>query len=236
MIKIAVCDDEPVMCQQLKQLLSEFFTFENRPFDISCFANGLSLLASPFHYDLIFLDIQLPNINGVELAKRLRSQKFDGVLIFVTVLADYMPDAFEVEATDYLLKPIDQTRFRRTLQRVLKRLDDRLESSLFIQTANWCKSVKFGDIYYCEVRNRKIYLHTKQGIIDYYGKMKELEQQSGPHFIKCHRSFLVNPDYLSQYTNGLITLENGEKLPVSRQHHSLLMNQMLEYMAKQNGI
>ncbi len=236
MLKIAVCDDEPVMCQQLKLLLSEFLTSQNRPFEISCYGNGLSLLASPFHYDLIFLDIQLPNLNGVELAKRLRAREFDGILIFVTILADYMPDAFEVEAADYLLKPIDQSHFQRTLKRTLKRMDARWERSLFIQTANWCKSVKFSDIYYCEVRNRKIYLHTKHGVIDYYGKMKDLEQQAGSRFIKCHRSFLVNPDYLSQYANGQITLENGEYLPVSRQHHSLLMNQMLEYIAKQNHI
>ena len=198
MIKIAICDDEPVMCERLRQMVSSKLELWNVPYKITCRGNGAALLFSPPDYDMIFLDIQMPGPDGVQLAKRLRQQGFGGVLIFVTVLAERMLDAFEVEAMDYLCKPVDEDRLERALRRSLERLDKKEEKSLFIQTMNWYRSVKLKDIYYCEVINRKIYLHTRDGVMEYYGKIKDVEQQTAPYLIRCHRSFLVNPDYLKR--------------------------------------
>jgi Response regulator of the LytR/AlgR family len=144
-----------------------------------------------------------------------------------------MPDAFEVEAMDYLLKPVEEARLERTLKRSLKHLSVKEEKGLFVRTMNWCQNIKLKDIYYCEVINRKIYLHTKKGILDYYGKMKEVEQQTAPDFIRCHRSFLVNPAYLSEYRNGQAVLENGEQIPVSKNYHSDFMKKMMDYIGKE---
>lgn len=231
MLKIAICDDEPLMQEQLAQAVSAILTNRHRPFTVTPFSNGLALLASPLAYDLIFLDIQMPGPNGITLAKTLRRREFNGALIFVTAFQEHMPDAFEVEAADYLCKPIDSVRLERTLMRTVERLEALSEKCLFIQTANWCKSVKFSHIYYGEVINRKIYLHTKTGVIDYYGKMAELEKQLSSHFIRCHRSFLINPDYLLEYADGQIILENQACIPVSRKYHSVLMDRMMNYMA-----
>ena len=119
------------------------------------------LLCSPLDFDLIFLDIQMPGLDGVTLAKALRQKEFEGILIFVTILTECMLDAFEVEAMDYLCKPIDENRLDHALKRSLKRLGLKTEKHLFIQTMNWCKTVKLSDIYYCEVMNRKIFLSYK---------------------------------------------------------------------------
>lgn len=172
----------------------------------------------------------MPGLDGMSLARRLRTKGFNGILVFATVLTEYMSDAFEVDAADYLCKPIDKARLERTLDRSLKRLEERPEPSLFIRTASWCRSIRLSQIYYCEVINRKIYLHTKEGVFDHYGRMKDLEQQLGGHFIKCHRSFLINPEHLSSYAGGQVTLTDGSKVPVSRKYHQLLMDQMLRYM------
>ncbi len=230
MIKIAICDDEPVMCERLKQMVSSKLELWNVPYKITCRGNGAALLFSPPDYDMIFLDIQMPGPDGVQLAKRLRQQGFGGVLIFVTVLAERMLDAFEVEAMDYLCKPVDEDRLERALRRSLERLDKKEEKSLFIQTMNWYRSVKLKDIYYCEVINRKIYLHTRDGVMEYYGKIKDVEQQTAPYLIRCHRSFLVNPDYLKEYGNGEIALENGDRIPVSKKYHSVFVEGMMGYM------
>lgn len=119
MIKIAICDDEPVMCERLRQMVSSKLELWNVPYKITCRGNGAALLFSPPDYDMIFLDIQMPGPDGVQLAKRLRQQGFGGVLIFVTVLAERMLDAFEVEAMDYLCKPVDEDRLERALRRSL---------------------------------------------------------------------------------------------------------------------
>ncbi|MCI9006721.1 MAG: response regulator transcription factor [Lachnospiraceae bacterium] len=233
MIKIAVCDDEPVICEQLKQMVASKLKQWDEPFQIACYTNAVQFFYMPLDYDLIFLDIRMPNLNGMELAKKLREKDFEGVLIFVTVLEEYMPDAFEVEAMDYLLKPVEEARLERTLKRSLKHLSVKEEKGLFVRTMNWCQNIKLKDIYYCEVINRKIYLHTKKGILDYYGKMKEVEQQTAPDFIRCHRSFLVNPAYLSEYRNGQAVLENGEQIPVSKNYHSDFMKKMMDYIGKE---
>ncbi len=230
MLNIAICDDEALHCQRLKDQIGTLLSGWDRTFQISCYGNALQLLASPLDQDLLFLDIRMPGLDGMSLARRLRTKGFNGILVFVTVLTEYMSDAFEVDAADYLCKPIDKARLERTLDRSLKRLEERPEPSLFIRTASWCRSIRLSQIYYCEVINRKIYLHTKEGVFDHYGRMKDLEQQLGGHFIKCHRSFLINPEHLSSYAGGQVTLTDGSKVPVSRKYHQLLMDQMLRYM------
>lgn len=233
MIKIAVCDDEPVMCRRLKQMVASRLERWEEPFRITCYTNAVQFLYTPLDFDLIFLDIQMPNLDGISLAKRLRQREFEGVLIFVTVLKECMLDAFEVEAMDYLCKPVDELRLERALKRSLKRLNRKEERYLSIRTRDWCRKVKLGDIYYCEVVNRKIYVHTGNEVITYYGKIKEAEQQTAPDFIRCHRSFLVNPEHLSEYRDRSAVLENGERIPVSRSFHGMFMKKLMEYMEGQ---
>lgn len=233
MVKIAVCDDEPAMCKRLEEMITSKLKQRDETFRITCCTNAVQFFHGPMDYDLVFLDIQMPNLNGIELSKRLRGKGFEGVLIFVTVLEEYMPDAFEVEAMDYLCKPVDENRLERALERSLKRLKRKEERYLTIRTVNWCRNVKLKDIYYCEVVNRKLYLHTIDGVLEYYGKIREAEQQTAPDFIRCHRSFLVNPEYLSEYRDGQAILQNGEQVPVSKSCHALFMKKMMEYMGKE---
>ena len=230
MIKIAVCDDEEVMCEQLKQMIASRLKQQEETFQITCYTNAIQFLHTPLDFDLIFLDIQMPNLDGVELAKRLRQKEFEGVLIFVTVLKDCMLDAFEVEAMDYLCKPVDEQRLEAALKRSLKRLGLKEEKCLFIQTMNWCKSVRLRDIYYCEVIDRKIYVHTRSGVLEYYGKMRDLEKQTSPRLFRCHRSYLINPEHLLEYRGGLVKLENGDQVPVSKGCQKVLMREMTRYM------
>ncbi|MCI8889258.1 MAG: response regulator transcription factor [Hungatella sp.] len=230
MIKIAVCDNEPVMCETLKEMVSSKLGQWGEAFRITSYIHGASLLVSPLDFDLIFLDIQMPGLDGMELARRLREKEFGGILIFVTVLKECMEDAFEVEAMDYLCKPVDKDRLERALKRSLKRLGDRQQRYLVVKTMSWCRKVNLRDIYYCEVMNRKIFLHTRSGILEYYGKMKDLERQTEPFFIRCHRSFLVNPDYVWEYGEGQVILKNEERVPVSKHYHQALIERMMHYM------
>lgn len=232
MIKIAICDDEPIFCDSIKKTVSCYLAQKNIPCEIICYDDGAELLKIPHSYDLLLLDIQMPGINGIELAAKLRELEFEGAFIFITALKEYVFDAFEYEALDYICKPIDHTRLVKTLDRAVKRIQAQNHHSLLIQTTNWCKSVKLNSIYYCEVINRKIYLNTKNGIIDFYGKIEDLEKQLDQRFFKCHRSYLVNLDYVRQYSDGQISLENNEHIPVSRLRHQELMRAMLQYMKK----
>lgn len=231
MIRIAVCDDEPVMCGLLEEKLIALLKNHQVPYSISCFISSPELLTSPIAYDLIFLDIQMPGFNGMETARQLRERLPEAALIFVTVLKDYMPEAFQVETFDYLIKPIENTRLSLTLERALKKLKQRREPHLFVRMLNQCRSIAFSSIFYCEVINRKLYLHTQDGLIEYYGKMDALEKQLDNRFFRCHRSYLVNLDYLKAYSEGQILLQDESRIPVSRLRHGEFMNAMLQYMS-----
>ena len=113
MIHIAVCDDEPYMSEQIKALVSEFFRKKNREISLRMFAGGEELLKYGGPIDILFLDIQMKKIDGMETARRLRADRFQGFLIFITVLKEMVFQSFEVQAYDYLVKPVHAQRRRR---------------------------------------------------------------------------------------------------------------------------
>ena len=121
MIKISICDDDRIFCRQLKQTVSQKLDGLKEPYTIPCHYNSASLMAGPMDFDLLFLDIQMAGMDGISLARCLRQQDFPGAIIFTTILKDCMLDAFEVEAIDYLCKPIDDLRLENALKRTLKR-------------------------------------------------------------------------------------------------------------------
>ena len=126
MIKFAICDDEPVMLQEISDHLSQYMDEkEIASYCVSSFSGGRALLESGCDFDVIFLDIQMEQPNGMETAEILRQRNNRSLLIFVTVLKEYVFDAFEVSAYDYLVKPLDRERFRKTMDRAMRSLEQR---------------------------------------------------------------------------------------------------------------
>ena len=113
MIQFAVCDDDAALCASLSARLSNYMG-DARPHHVTCFSSGAALLASPQSFDVIFLDIQMEQPDGMETARQLRQRDRNSLLIFVSILRECVFDAFAVEAFDYLVKPLTQERFQRT--------------------------------------------------------------------------------------------------------------------------
>lgn len=232
MIKIAICDDEKEACEALRDKIFHYMQEKKEHFEIECFFSASTLLQTSCTYDMLLLDIQMPEQDGLTLARKIRANDSHSIIIFITALTEYVYDAFEVEAFDYICKPVADMRLHKVLDRALNKLSTNENKSLLIQTINWCKAVKLDDIYFCEVINRKIYLHTKSGVIAYYSKLEDIEKKLDSRFFRCHRSYLVNLDYLLEYTNGQIILENGENVPTSRLRHQDFMDAMMLYMKR----
>ena len=231
MINIAICDDEPSMVNELEIRTKKFFAETET--DISKFYDGTSLLKScnTMDYDIIFLDIKMNALDGMETARKLRNQNFDGYLIFVTILEDYVFDAFEVSAYDYLVKPVEDDRFLRTMNRLQKRLGS---SFLTIQKESESRLLALDEIVYCEVLNRKIYIHTTGGeTIDYYDKIESLEnrmKKSSDLFFRCHRSFLINMEYLNGFGKSSAHMYGGAEVPVSRLRRKEFESAVIKYL------
>ena len=236
MITFAICDDEPLMARELAGHLAGYMKEKSTTdYSVSSFSNGCALLESGGSFDVIFLDIQMEQPDGMETAKLLRQRGDHSLLIFVTVLKECVFDSFQVEAFDYLLKPLDSVRFKQTMNRVLRSLEQRAAEDIVIQRGTGCEVVLLSDIVYCEVLGRKIYLHKSDGTVsDYYDKLEDLERRVDGRFFKCHRSYLVNLDYVRGCQDGQVLLFQGERIPASRLRERELTQALLHYMKERS--
>ena len=152
-------------------------------------------------------------------------------LIFITVLKEMVFQAFEVQAYDYLVKPIEEECFEKTMERLFSAMQNAKDASLLVQKGYESNIIAFDDIVFCEIIDRKIYLHLKtEEVIDYYDRIENLETKLDGRFFKCHRSYLINLSHLKSYKNGMAYLINDKQIPVSRLRSKEFSSVVLKYM------
>ena len=231
MIRIAVCDDEEYMSDQIEALVREFFCKKNREPVILRFSCGEELLRYDGQIDILFLDIQMKDMNGMETARKLRAGRFRGFLIFITVLKEMVFDSFEVQTFDYLVKPLEEKQFEKTMERLYASIQNAAEESLLVQKGYEGRIIRKDEIVFCEIIDRKIYLHlVSDEIIDYYERIEKLETKLNAGFFRCHRSYLINLKHLKGYKNGIACMDNGREIPVSRLRSREFSGVVLQYM------
>ena len=195
--------------------------------DMTAYSSGRELLDAHHLPDILFLDIQMPEPDGMETARELRKRDGQMIIIFVTVTEDYVFQAFDVGAFHYLVKPLEDEKLGEVLEKAVSQYKERaLESmgakrerpSLMVTSKGEHITVPFEDIVYAEVFNRKIILHTMDAEIEYYGKMKELEKRAGEDFYRSHRAYLVNFNFVRRYNAAVIYLKKGQAL-VAKQNY-----------------
>ena len=198
---------------------------------VSQFPCGEELLRYDKPIDLLFLDIQMKETDGMTVARKLRKRGFRGFLIFVTVLKEMVFQSFEVQAFDYLVKPIEQRQFDKTMERLLESMQNAGEANLLVRRGYESHIIALDDIVYCEIIDRKVYLHLiSSKIIDYYERIENLESRLDGRFFRCHRSFLINLQYLKSYQDQTAYMEDGTRIPVSRLRSKEFSGVILRYM------
>ena len=231
MINIAICDDEQVILNSIEKLVTDFFHSQNIEIKIFLFSSGEELLGIGKDIDILFLDIQMKHLNGIETARKIRSKGYKGFLIFITVLKEMVFQSFEVQPFDYLLKPIQYDNFQKTMERLLLSMKSADKENLLIQRGSESSIVSFGEIVFCEIIDRKVYLHLKSAeVIDYYDRIDNLEKKLDNRFFRCHRSYLINLQYLISYKNGFAHMVENHQIPVSRLRSKEFSNVILQYM------
>lgn len=231
MIRVGICDDEHYMSDTIRAMVSDFFRNKNIEIIILQFLSGEELLKYDKQIDILFLDIQMKGIDGMETARKLRRRKFKGYLIFITVLREMVFQSFEVQPYDYLVKPIEESYFETMMERLLGSMKNASEENLLIQKGYESRIIPIEDIVFCEIIDRKIYLHLASSeVIDYYDRIENLEKKLDHSFFRCHRSFLIHLKYLKGYKNGTAYMENGREIPVSRLRGKEFSNVILQYM------
>ena len=238
-MKIAVCDDDSTAREHITSLIRELL----QSAEIVGFASGEDMLKSPRDFDIYYLDIEMNGISGMDAARQIRKEQEEkggkkSVIIFVTGYGKYMNDAFDVSAFHYLLKPVNEEKFRTVFGRALKELfvaEDRSSRYILLRNSGAQQKVLFKDIYYIESANKKVVVHTSAGVLINYGKMDDLEKLAGGGFYRCHRCFLVNMEHIASYNANTIQVVNGDKLILAQKKYNDFVKQYMKY-AKDGGI
>ena len=219
------------MSDHIRSFVFDFFRKKNREISLRMFSSGEELLSYNGQLDLLFLDIQMKDMDGMETARKLRAGQFRGVLIFITVLKEMVFQSFEVQAYDYLVKPVDKKQFEKTMERLYASMQNAREDSLLVQKGYEGRIIPKDEIVFCEIIDRKIYLNLASGdVVDYYERIENLEAKLDKHFYRCHRSYLINLKHLKGYKNETACMDNGKKIPVSRLRSKEFSGVVLQYM------
>lgn len=217
MLRIAICDDSEDDREILKSLLEKCYISadEDVVYEFSSGKNAVSFLQKhPGEIDLLFLDIEMPNLSGMEAAEAIRAFDASIQLIFVTGYPDYVFDGYRVGAMDYLVKPVKEDRLREVLERIRTLLGYK---SRYYCLKNTEGSYRFyySDISYFYSDKRKVVLVSKGKEIDFYGKLDALETELDDSFVRIHQRYLVNASHVEKIGHSSVMVD-GRELPVSR--------------------
>ena len=218
-LRIAICDDNPVDTQIIQKYADGWLKQWEIETELVSFPSAESFLfqyeeSQPF--DLLFLDVEMGEMDGVALAKELRARGDTAQIVFITGYMDYMAQGYDVEALHYLIKPVDEQKLGSVLERAVKRIAQPTKQ-LVVSTADGLVRLNITDIAYAEAMGHVLQLHMTNGTCyETRMAMKDAEEKLGADFIHCHRSYLVNLRHVRRITRTDVVLDDGTALPLSR--------------------
>ncbi len=237
---IAVVDDDDRQKEYLIKLVKKWADSRSIAADVCGYGSAEAFL---FDYEdkpvsLLLLDIEMKGQNGMELAKRLRARGDSLPVVFITGFADYMSEGYDVEALHYLLKPLDDAKLIRVLDRYAERKVDAV-GELVVDTENGSMHLNLSELLYVEAFGRtcRLYMHNGRRIDAYAGIGEFREKLPAGEFVNCHRSYTVNLRYVRAVGRTCLTLDNGEQILVSRRLYGEVGKAFTAYYtAKMGGV
>ena len=243
MPRIAVVDDQPDMRQQLCSMIDQYSRENNCMLEVTAFSDGSQAEVEPFAdgaviaegyqpgYDIIFLDVEMPRLGGFGAAERIRAVDPDVVLVFVTNMAQYAIKGYEVDALDYVLKPVSYGAFCTKLSRAIQRVQRRKGGQVALQlSGGGMQLLDTGDILYLETRNRMLYYHTATQEYAVRGSLAGAEKQlAAYHFARCNQCYLVNLQYVRGVENDFVQVGDA-RLEISRRQKAAFMTAVASYL------
>lgn len=231
-IKMAIVEDEAAAADKLNGMIERYKT-ENSPADeykVSVFTSSYEFLAERGTYDIIFLDIQMEGMNGMQAAREIRKVDENVLILFVTNMAQYAVESYEVRAYDFILKPLTYGNFFMKFRRALKTLAHK-STDVFITLSSRFEQrrVNVNDIVYVEVNKHDLIFHLTGGEMRITGTMSEWEKRLADlHFVRCNTYLLVNLGYVTRISGDEITA-GGDNLRMSRSKKQNFLSEFAKY-------
>ena len=224
MIKIAIVEDNELDAQKVKDFIlkcAQNSRGDTLDFNISIFDKGVDFINNFYpDFDIVFMDIEMPYLNGYETAKYLRSLDSDVALVFITALAKYAIKGYDVDALDFMVKPIEFDSFSNKFKKILAYVEKRKRDSnkqIILKQENGFERVSLNDIFYVEVFGHNLIYYLKDRKISVRGQMNQIEKLFiKNNFFRCYDSYLVNLSKIVEIKTNTVVVASGNELPVSR--------------------
>ncbi|MBU3811131.1 MAG: LytTR family DNA-binding domain-containing protein [Candidatus Niameybacter stercoravium] len=234
MFKIAVCDDEQAICSYIEEVILEYQRESYLEIEVEVFYSGEDLCRVIDHqerFDLIFLDIEMKLINGIEVGKKIRQELDDYVtkIVFVSGTESYYKQLFNVQPLNFISKPIQPSRVTENIRLAMK-LSNKLDGLFRYKKKHESYQIHVKDILYFESMGRQIRMVTIDGEDQFYGKLEEILAQVAKHqFMQIHKSYIVNYNQIMQFKYETVIVSDGDHLPISQSRRKDIRNFQMQY-------
>lgn len=232
MYNIAICDDNE-MCRRMNlELIGKYKTPPGKQITVTVFSSGMELIKCNINFDVVFLDIDMPTISGMEVANILREKGYEGYIVFATFHTAPVYEAFKHNAFRYLVKPVDQTEMFEALDSIFKEIEEKKEQYLIarVDSKNIVR-IDVNEIRYIETLNRKTIFHLNKHEVETVMKMKELEVILKEYtFFKTHKCYMLNLKYVQSFDKTSVTLADKTFVPISRLRLSSFKSVYYDYI------
>lgn len=232
-LSICICEDTDIYLALLEGMLESYLSSRFYDYKIDKYEVGGTLLADYqegyIHPDLVFMDILLPDTNGIDNCRKLREMGYTGDIIFITGSQDHAVEAFDVDARGYIVKPFNLLQISETLDRILRYASIR---TLVIKSKRSVSRVPLPEILYVESQRMLCRVHCAGGVIyTVYKKLSEIEQEINDRmFLRCHQSYLVNMNEIVSVQHGVFILKTGDTVPIRRNGMKEIRQKYNEYI------
>lgn len=231
MIRVAIVDDDSIISNKLKEYLSEYEKTKNEKFHITMFTDGADLLKTyKKQYDIIFMDIEMPIMNGVTAAEEVRKVDTTVNIIFVTNMAGYAINGYKVDALSYVVKPVSYIDFAQQLDKAVTRVSYNRKAFLLVTIGSEIIRLDISKITYMESIEHRVAIHMEHEELIIYNSLMKLEKLvKDYHFARCNSGYLVSLSHV-EYIDRDIVVVSGDKLVMSRSKKKSFMNALSEYI------
>ena len=233
MLQIAICDDEQFYREKMQKLLEEYLKKRELQYTLHLFFSGEEFLKqceNSVKYDIVFLDINMEQIDGIQTAKRIRSFYSDTYIVFVTAFIDYALEGYKVNAVRYLMKDTLDLAMEECMTAILQKMRIAQVTFIFMEGE---KRLYTDNILYVESRGHKsIFHYMEEGMVTYqiYDKLDSVERKlEGCNFLRTHKSYLVNMKHIRKVSNYAVFLDTGEELPIPRLRFQTVKEAFVDY-------
>ena len=231
-IRIGVVEDDPASCQLVLDYLNRYQHENNEQFTVSVFDDGARVVEryTP-SYDILLLDIEMKEMDGMTAARRIRERDEKVVIVFITAAPQYAISGYEVRALSYLLKPVPWFAFSQELKKSIDMVRRNEGDSVLIETSGGQMRLDLSDILYFESIRHTIVIHTLEGKLSINGTLKDMETKLADYsFFRSNSCYLVNLKHISGVVDQDCVMSNGEKLRVSRPRKKAFLTALTNYM------